>query len=256
MKKIICMIMSVLMVFSLAACGNNSTPTTEPENNSTVNQPNNDDNTTVTPDNNGGENVPEDSQPVDEIEGFTYAEELAVALISQTGATAPAATTRLNLADVSSIKDATGLEDVSKIKNISVTESVDATKVFKIVLVIFNDAAAATGSIETLKANMATLGDTCVSTSVKNYAIAVVMNAGDSDTVTAQGICDKFVSMMEDEANIYFPTRHLNEEPPVDEPAVEDNNEEVVEEAPPTEDANEVEDNTNTNSDEDTNAEG
>ena len=218
MKKIICMIMAIVMVMSLVACGNQTDKPTEPNNTPTVNQPENSDNTTTNPDGANGEegdNNTDVSLPTEEIEGFTYAEELAIALISQTGSVAPVATTRLDLVDVSAIKEATGIENVAKIKNVAVTESVDATKPFKIVLVVFTDNTAASDNVETMKSAVSTLGDASAAMAVKNYAIAVVMNAADSDIVTAQGVCDKFAAMIADEANIYFPTRHLDEEPPV-----------------------------------------
>lgn len=217
MKKLICMIMAIVMVMSLVACGNQTDKPTEPNNTPTINQPENGENTTTNPDGvNGEEGGPntDASQPTEEIEGFTYAEELAVALISQTGSVAPVTTTRLDLVDVSVVKEATGIENVAKIKNVAVTESVDATKPFKIVLVVFTDNTAASDNVETMKNTLSTLGDASAAIAVKNYAIAVVMNAADSDMVTAQGVCDKFAAMIADEANIYFPTRHLDEEPP------------------------------------------
>ena len=217
MKKILCMIMAVIMVMSLVACGNKNVDPTEPDNTPVVNPTDNEESTdNVTDDaTNSGEDSTPVTQPSEEVEGFTYAEELAVALVTQTGSVAPVATSRINLADATSVKDATGIEDIAKIKNIAVTESVDPQKSFKIVIVIFTDAAAATNNAEAMKAALSTLGDSCVAVAAKNYAIAVAMNADDSDTVSAQGICDKFAAMIADEANIYFPTRHLDEEPPV-----------------------------------------
>ncbi|MBQ8625231.1 MAG: hypothetical protein IJ419_03550 [Agathobacter sp.] len=220
MKKILCMIMAIIMVMSLVACGNKTVDPTEPDNTPVVNPTDNGENTgdatTDTPDN-GDDSTPV-TQPSEEVEGFTYAEELAVALISQTGGVAPVATSRVDLVDVTTVKEATGIEDVAKIKNVAVTESVDPQKVFKIVIVIFTDETAATNNAEAMKNALSTLGDSCVSVATKNYAIAVVMNAADSDTVSAQGICDKFTAMIADEANIYFPTRHLDEETPVETP--------------------------------------
>ena len=227
MKKILCMIMAVIMVMSLVACGNKTVDPTEPDNipvvNPTDNGENTGDATTDTPNNetdtpNNGDDSTSVTQPSEEVAGFTYAEELAVALISQTGGVAPVATSRVDLVDVTAVKEATGIEDVSKIKNIAVTESVDPQKVFKIVIAVFTDEAAATNNVEVMKTTLSTLGDSCVAASAKNYTIAVVMNAADSDTVSAQGICDKFTAMIADEANIYFPTRHLDEGAPVETP--------------------------------------
>ena len=212
MKKILCMIMAVIMIMSLVACGNKTPEVTDPVDTPTQNIENSTDVNT------NNENPTDNSETVgDPIDPnvFTYAEELTVALISQTGSVAPVATERLNLENASEIISTTGLEDITKIKNVAVATSVDETKVFKLIMVIFNDEQSATNSVETLKNTLSSLADSCAAVSTKNYAIAVVMNAGDSDAVSAQGVCDKFVEMMADEASIYFPTRHLDEEPPV-----------------------------------------
>ena len=73
MKKILCMIMAVIMVMSLVACGNKTVDPTEPDNTPIVNPTDNGENTgdatTDTP-NNGDDSTPV-TQPNEEVEGFT-----------------------------------------------------------------------------------------------------------------------------------------------------------------------------------------
>ena len=216
------MIMAVIMIMSLVACGNKTPEVTDPVDTPTQNVENSADENISNE--NSSDNNETVSDPIDP-NTFTYAEELTVALISQTGSVAPVATERLSLENVTEVQTTTGLADVSKVKNVAVAKSLDETKVFKLVLIIFNDEQSATNSVETLRNTLSSLADSCVAVSTKNYAIAVVMNAGDSDAVSAQGVCDKFVEMITDEANIYFPTRHLDEESPVE-------NDAAVEETP------------------------
>lgn len=200
MKKIIALLLALVMVMSLAACGDKTPEATDPVKDPTTQATENENPTETDPV--GGET--DVTEPVGSTEEpiLTDTEYRLLALFNASPVEFPVMTWALNIDDAEMIKSFTGLDDITKIVEASVTEPAMSAQAYSVILVKVADGVDAAAVADEMKAGIDPRKWVCVEADeietviVDNYVLLVMMASDLSETVSAKSLTEAYVEMV------------------------------------------------------------
>jgi hypothetical protein len=198
-KKALAMLLAIVLVFGMVACGEpNTSPTeTNPEQDPTI-QGTED----VAPTNPDDETAPSVDDSVDE-PLLTDTEYRLLALFNAHPVEFPVMTWNLSIDDDEMIKSFTGLDDTAKIVEASVTEPAMSSQAYSVVLVQVADGVDAETVANEMKTGVNPRKWICVEADeietvvVDNYVLLVMMASDLSETISATSLVGAYVTLME-----------------------------------------------------------
>jgi predicted small lipoprotein YifL len=218
MKKILAVLLALVMVMSLAACGGDKTPdTTDPKNDPTTapttEAPETTDPSTegtdgtegtegtegTTPDE--GEDTTDPSEGEDEII-VTDTETKLNAIVEKLPIQFPTMTMAVDMTDMDAVAYFTGLTNIEGVAEAAYNEPMMSSQAYSVVLVKLAEGADATAIAEAMKTGINPSKWVCVTAdkvetaTVDGYVLLVMLSDVFADSLTCETVIDEFVAAM------------------------------------------------------------
>ena len=205
MKKIIAMLLALVMVVGLVACGNKTPdatkPSTEP---AATTAPAEGDATTAPAEDEATDATVAPVEDFGDIMVLTDTEYRLLTLHDAMGIQFNVMTWALTIDDAEMIKAYTGLDDMTKIVEASVTEPAMSSQAYSVVLVKVADGIDAAAVAEEMKAGVDPRKWVCVEADeietavIDNYVLLVMMASDLSEEISAKSAVDAYVALAKD----------------------------------------------------------